>query len=88
MIQLENTKVYGWEAAIRGARNPMNSWEKSDTWFLSSIEDGCNYYHQMRIPTKNGLVYHSSDNEEDRAIYEQRLQTNGNYITILMGTND
>jgi hypothetical protein len=23
--------VYGWEAAIRGARNPMNSWDKSDT---------------------------------------------------------
>ena len=33
MIKLEKTDVYGWEAAIRGMRNPMNSWEKSDSWF-------------------------------------------------------
>lgn len=33
MIKLENTNVYGWKAAIRGMRNPMNSWEKSDSAF-------------------------------------------------------
>ena len=32
MIKLENTEVLGWEAAIRGMRNPMNSWEKSDSY--------------------------------------------------------
>lgn len=31
MIKIENTEVMGWEAAIRGMRNPMNSWEKSDS---------------------------------------------------------
>ena len=31
MIKLENTEVMGWEHAIRGMRNPMNSWEKSDS---------------------------------------------------------
>jgi hypothetical protein len=31
MIKIENTDVYGWEAAIRGARNPMNSWGMMDT---------------------------------------------------------
>jgi hypothetical protein len=31
MIKVENVEVYGWEAAIRGARNPMNSWDKSDS---------------------------------------------------------
>lgn len=31
MITIENTEVYGWKAAIRGMRNPMNSWDKSDT---------------------------------------------------------
>ena len=31
MIKIENVDVYGWEAAIRGARNPMNSWNQSDT---------------------------------------------------------
>lgn len=33
MIKFENTEVYGWEAAIRGMRNPMNSWAKSDSEF-------------------------------------------------------
>lgn len=31
MIKLENTEVIGFEAAIRGMRNPMNSWDKSDS---------------------------------------------------------
>ena len=31
MIKLEKTEVIGWEAAIRGMRNPMNSWDKSDS---------------------------------------------------------
>ena len=34
MIKFENTEVMGWEAAIRGMRNPMNSWEKSDSYHL------------------------------------------------------
>lgn len=35
MIQIENVDVYGWEAAIRGARNPMNSWDRTDTTFFN-----------------------------------------------------
>ena len=31
MLKLEKTEVMGWEHAIRGMRNPMNSWEKSDS---------------------------------------------------------
>lgn len=34
MIKIEKTETYGWEAAIRGMRNPLNSWEKSDSCFL------------------------------------------------------
>ena len=33
MIKIENVEVFGWEAAIRGMRNPMNSWDKSDSHF-------------------------------------------------------
>ena len=33
MIKLENLDIYGWEAAIRGMRNPKNSWDKSDSKF-------------------------------------------------------
>ena len=48
MIKLEHTDVYGWGAAIRGMRNPMNSWDKSDTVFESKCscdETGCGYQY-------------------------------------------
>lgn len=38
MIKIEKTDVYGWEAAIRGMRNPMNSWDKSDSVFFDDGE--------------------------------------------------
>lgn len=38
MIELENTEVVGWEAAIRGMRNPMNSWERSDSQLCKSVD--------------------------------------------------
>lgn len=31
MIKIDNIEVIGWAPAIRGMRNPMNSWEKSDS---------------------------------------------------------
>lgn len=33
MIKIENSEVVGWEHAIRGMRNPMNSWDKSDSGY-------------------------------------------------------
>ena len=30
-IKIENIETYGWDAAIRGARNPMNSWSRLDS---------------------------------------------------------
>ena len=37
MLKIENIEVMGWEAAIRGMRNPMNSWEKSDSGWDARI---------------------------------------------------
>ena len=47
MLKIENTEVTGWKHAIRGMRNPKNSWEKSDSFFCGSSEccfgdDECN----------------------------------------------
>lgn len=39
MIEFEHTEAMGWEAAIRGMRNPHNSWDKSDSKYLRQ-EDG------------------------------------------------
>ena len=38
MLKIENWEVLGWEHAIRGMRNPMNSWEKSDSNFFDDSE--------------------------------------------------
>jgi len=43
MIKIENVSIVGWEPAIRGARNPMNSWEKSDSLFDIHERDSCNH---------------------------------------------
>ena len=40
MIKIENVEVMGWEHAIRGIRNPMNSWEKSDSGICKGGDDG------------------------------------------------
>ena len=50
MIKLENCEVLGWEHAIRGMRNPKNSWEKSDSefygdpWSCQSGVGGCSNF--------------------------------------------
>ena len=41
MIEIENIETMGWSAAIRGMRNPMNSWKKSDShWDYFPPRDG------------------------------------------------
>ena len=40
MLKIENAETFGWEAAIRGLRNPFNSWSKSDSWWSSPNENG------------------------------------------------
>lgn len=44
MIKIENAEVLGWEHAIRGMRNPMNSWARSD-----SHECDCGEYAAVRV---------------------------------------
>ena len=40
MLTIENAETFGWEAAIRGMRNPKNSWSKSDSRWSSPHENG------------------------------------------------
>lgn len=48
MIKIENVEVFGWEAAIRGMRNPMNSHHMSDSYenYTVAYED----YSEIRVP--------------------------------------
>lgn len=40
MIRIENVEIMGWDHAIRGMRNPMNSWDKSDSGICKGGDDG------------------------------------------------
>ena len=46
MIKIENTDVYGFEAAIRGMRNPMNSWDKGDSGYSDPDCETCIFWWQ------------------------------------------
>ena len=47
MIKISNVEVFGWEAAIRGMRNPLNSWDKSDS---------CTEYYQTDKVIEGDIV--------------------------------
>ena len=47
MIKIEHWETYGWRAAIRGMRNPKNSWEKSDSQFDREVK---NYFDEDDVP--------------------------------------
>ena len=48
MIKIEHIDVWGFEHAIRGMRNPMNSWDKSDSPFLNQLDIGENDLDLMK----------------------------------------
>lgn len=56
MIEFENTEVVGWGAAIRGMRNPHNSWDKSDSYHTTAdyYEIGSNDHELMMRLVKAG----------------------------------
>lgn len=49
MIKIENVDVYGWEAAIRGLRNPLNSWGKSDSGLCNDKLTECENYVNCKL---------------------------------------
>ena len=79
MIKLENTEVMGWEHAIRGARNPLNSWSRSDSVFTKRIRGGelcwidifgnelppCTCPEEVHEDNVTGLLYNIGPNDYD-----------------------
>lgn len=76
MIKIENTEVMGWEAAIRGMRNPMNSWEKSDSNYRLILASRCD--------TCASYLRNNCDDCDDCEVY--KLCNSPNYF--LVGPND
>ena len=55
MLKIENVLVCGWEPAIRGMRNPKNSWDKSDSGWVSEMNEDGVLEHYFEVG-KNDLV--------------------------------
>ena len=62
MIKFEHTEVVGWEHAIRGMRNPKNSWEKSDSDFH---REPINYFDENDMPCTDLRSFVLGPNDHD-----------------------
>ncbi|MDY4815018.1 MAG: hypothetical protein SO274_05460 [Turicibacter bilis] len=65
MITIENVETYGWEEAIRGMRNPMNSWDKSDSAFGRNLEIPYSQNNPITMFDKYGIETYIGDNDLD-----------------------
>jgi hypothetical protein len=61
MIKIDHMETYGWEAAIRGMRNPMNSWDKSDSYYDA---DGNYIIGENDLALMKKLVHAGSDHRK------------------------
>ena len=64
MIKIKNTDVYGFEAAIRGMRNPWNSWEKSDSFEFPPEDDGAPWIGKNDLALMKNLVAAGTDHSK------------------------
>ena len=66
MIKIENTQTLGWKHAIRGMRNPLNSWDRSDSNWESN---GFDMFPDEDIAVESfpsiSLVYKVGPNDQD-----------------------
>ena len=75
MIRFENTEVVGWPHAIRGMRNPMNSWEKSDSEY-------CLYCCEEETSTANNNQYLNFSH--DHKSYKQLFYIGDEDLNLMM----
>lgn len=63
MIKISNVKVNGFEDAIRGMRNPMNSWHLSDSRYISNTDTYCAYEDVVEVGHYTSFVIGQKDKE-------------------------
>ena len=77
-MQLKETKIYNFDGAFRGMRNPMNSWNKSDSYFgifniynSDILTDVCHSWISLEPIDYDSDYYNKLDE------YERWLESNG-----------
>lgn len=94
MLKIENVEVYGWEAAIRGMRNPMNSWENSDSFCVPNF-DNCGMCPDRGkcsfIFEQDGKPYRSGIGPNDLALMKKLGKAgtdHGKFLRMIIVTLD
>lgn len=64
MIQIENVEIFGFEAAVRGMRNPLNSWDKSDSFEFPPDDDGTPWIGKADMKLMQNLCRAGSDHRK------------------------
>lgn len=81
MIKIDKTEVFGFEAAIRGMRNPMNSWDNSDSGYCKILaddvfcDDHCEFCKGFHCAT-NGFVI---GDEEDLPLAKKLIKAGSDH---------
>lgn len=88
MIKVENIDVWGFEHAVRGMRNPMNSWDKSDSFMcrggkLSNEHCGnCIYYKPFREKDEDKVCWRELSEGPEYIIGKNDLKLMRNLIKV------
>lgn len=61
LIKVENVDTFGWESAIRGMRNPLNSWDKSESFTYDEDVSGENC--GIRMGSGSSMVVYIAPND-------------------------
>lgn len=80
MLKIENVEVTGWEAAIRGMRNPMNSWGRSDSMFIATRDPE---NHAVLCHDINGIYSWKNDSEYD-SVYKIKIGPDDHRVMMLL----
>ena len=70
-MKFENTEVFNFSGALRGMRNPMNSWSKSDSYDNSSVEWGFSNFYKINKD------YHIGEN--DLSLAQKLIKAGGEH---------
>lgn len=70
-MKFENTEVFNFSGALRGMRNPMNSWSKSDSYDNSNVEWGSSNFYKINKD------YHIGEN--DLSLAQKLIKAGGEH---------
>ena len=82
MIKIDHVETYGWEASVRGMRNPMNSWDKSDSYYGC---DDVRCFECKYAPRCNEHFYHKQYHigENDLALMKKLVRAGSDHRKFL-----